>query len=273
MSDNLFLREGIGGSAGMLVHEATKNFEKGRRFHQPADGVSVAGSWVRAVYPQAFAETPLSYAADAREAETLSCIDTLFRRRSVRAYAPQPLEFAALARFLALAYPIEVIAPDYEAALQPHQSLSEWNGHVTTCRLLLLARDVEGVEPGVYLVDEQVRALRRVNAIGADALGRLVRSGCFQEEFHSAPAFFLQVGSIHDALLRYGERGYRYLLLENGVLLQRLYLAASALGLAGCVTGSIIQKEFEQALALDGYLGAALNCFALGHMPTLSAAS
>lgn len=269
MSNNIFMRGGIGGSAGMLVHEATKNFEMGRRSRKAADGVPPAGHWSRRVFADAFAREPVPYAPRGESGDRASYLDTFFRRRSIRAYAPEPLAFDALGEFLGLAYPDEVRAEGYVAALQPHQSLGHWNGHVTACRLVLLANRVEGLAAGAYLVDECESSLRRVDDRDPAALQALLRAGCFQQEFHTAPALFLQIGSIHDAIVRYGERGYRYMLLENGVLLQRMYLAASSLGLAGCVTGSVIQKEFEQWLGLDGYTGALINCFALGHMPSM----
>jgi SagB-type dehydrogenase family enzyme len=272
MSDNIFMREGIGGSAGMLVHEATKNFEKGKRFDMASDGVPPAGRWIKSVFPAAFDAEPIRYGEVAAPVAS-SCIDTLFRRRSVRVYADRPLSLEALGQFLAMAYPEEVIRPGYVPVMQPHQRLTAWNSHVTQCRLVLLARRVQGVAPGAYLVDERERVLRPINDADLQSIDALLKVGCFQEEFRAAPAFLMQLGSIHDALIRYGERGYRYMLLENGVLLQRMYLAAATLGLASCVTGSIIQKEFERWLGIDGYQAAAVNGFALGHLPAVPAPS
>jgi SagB-type dehydrogenase family enzyme len=274
MNENFFIREGIGGSAGMIVHEATKNFEKGRKFWKSADGVSPAVSWIREVYPDAFRADPIAYAEPAARVEApTGFLDSLYRRRSMRAYANVPLTIEALGRFLALSYPPEVVESGYTAELQPHQSLTAWNGHVTACRLVLIATRIEGLAPGPYLVDEYVRGLRSIKQVPPQEVTDLLESACFQEEFRRAPAFFVQIGSIHDALQRYGDRGYRYMLIENGVQMQRMYLSASSLGFAGCVTGSIVQKEFEQWLGLDGYSAAVLNCFALGFMPEQFAAS
>jgi len=268
MSNNFFIRDGIGGSAGMIVHEATKNFEKGKRFWRDAEGVPAAGAWIRDVYRDAHRADAIDYGAFVDpSAEMASFIDTLFRRRSVRAYSQKALSLQALAGFLALTYPPEVIDADYAPDLQPHQSLVSWNGHVTACRLILIARDVEGLKSGPYLVDERARALRPIGLQPGHAEVDILGKSCFQEEFRLAPAFFLQIGSIHDAIERYGERGYRYMLIENGVQMQRMYLAAAALGMAGCVTGSIIQKDFEEWLGIDGYTAAALNGFALGLLP------
>jgi hypothetical protein len=42
-------------------------------------------------------------------------------------------------------------------------------------------------------------------------------------------------------------------------------MAASSLGLAGCITGSFIQPRFNEWLGMDGYNGTMLLAFAAGH--------
>lgn len=266
MKEHFFMRAGIGAGAGMILHEFTKNFEKGRRFVDSSE-MPESGSWARYALPAAFASEGVPYDPTEAAVPGTGFLDTLYRRRSIRAYARSPLPFATLGRFLGLCYPSDVAEDDYTAEDRPHQSLNAWNGHVTACKLVLLARDVKGLEPGAYLVDERACRLRPVAPRDPATIADLLERACFQKEFHAAPALFLQIGSIHDAVTRYGERGYRYLLLENGVLLQRTYLAAAALNLAGCVTGSLIQKHFDEWIGVDGYMATVLNGFALGLRP------
>ncbi|MEG2803370.1 SagB/ThcOx family dehydrogenase [Stenotrophomonas sp.] len=264
MKEHFFMREGVGRGAGMVVHEFTKNFEHGRQHLRADPALPRAGGWGPAAFALDLAHPPVRYAADADEPPLDGLLDVLYRRRSVRGYAAAPLPLQRLGQLLEMAYPTESCDPDYTPAAAPHQSTTQWNGHVTACRLVLLARNVEGLAPGAYLVDEGERVLRRIGHHDLPDIDALLHDACFQREFHAAPALFLQFGSIHDAITRYGERGYRYMLFENGVMIQRLYLAASALSLSACVTGSLVQKQVETWIGADGYTAALLNGFAVG---------
>lgn len=54
---------------------------------------------------------------------------------------------------------------------------------------------------------------------------------------------------------KYGERGYRFILLEAGCLLQNFYLVSEALGINCCAVGSVgttNDSELERVLDIDG---------------------
>lgn len=53
--------------------------------------------------------------------------------------------------------------------------------------------------------------------------------------------------------MKYGERGYRYILLEAGHIGQNIYLTSEALGLKCCALGGTIDTKIEQELLdIDG---------------------
>lgn len=51
--------------------------------------------------------------------------------------------------------------------------------------------------------------------------------------------------------IKYGSRGFRYVLLEAGHVGQNIYLIASALKLKCCVIGGYLDKEINALLDLD----------------------
>lgn len=51
---------------------------------------------------------------------------------------------------------------------------------------------------------------------------------------------------------KYGERGYRYILLEAGHIGQNFYLASTALGLKCCALGGTKDEELEKLIDIDG---------------------
>jgi SagB-type dehydrogenase family enzyme len=80
-----------------------------------------------------------------------------------------------------------------------------------------------------------------------------------------APLFASAYGWIQDAAMaliltavfqrtkhKYGERGYRYILLEAGHIGQNVYLSSQSLGLNCCAMGGTRDEEIEKLLDIDG---------------------
>jgi SagB-type dehydrogenase family enzyme len=51
---------------------------------------------------------------------------------------------------------------------------------------------------------------------------------------------------------RYGERGYRYLLLDAGHICQNLYLSGLSLGCGTCAIAAFEDDDLNSVLDLDG---------------------
>ncbi|RJQ37442.1 SagB/ThcOx family dehydrogenase [Candidatus Parcubacteria bacterium] len=63
---------------------------------------------------------------------------------------------------------------------------------------------------------------------------------------------------------KYGERGYRYILLEAGHIGQNIYLASEALGLKCCALGGTRDENLEKFIDIDGIAESVVYGFALG---------
>jgi SagB-type dehydrogenase family enzyme len=64
--------------------------------------------------------------------------------------------------------------------------------------------------------------------------------------------------------MKYGERGYRYALLEAGHIGQNLYLASGALGLQCCAMGGTQDEEVEAFLGIDGVSESVVYAIVIG---------
>jgi SagB-type dehydrogenase family enzyme len=63
---------------------------------------------------------------------------------------------------------------------------------------------------------------------------------------------------------KYGQRGYRFTLLEAGHVGQNLVLAATALGLGSVAVGGFFDCRVEELLSVDGVNESALYAVAVG---------
>jgi len=52
--------------------------------------------------------------------------------------------------------------------------------------------------------------------------------------------------------MKYGERGYRHILIETGAIIQNVYLVATALGLKCCAIDGVNEVRLEKVLDVDG---------------------
>lgn len=64
--------------------------------------------------------------------------------------------------------------------------------------------------------------------------------------------------------MKYGERGYRYTLLEAGHIGQNIHLVVEALGLECCALGGTRDQPLEAALAIDGITESVVYAFSIG---------
>lgn len=271
---SLFEREGTGSNVSLLLHHATRALATPDAANDPTNARGCPLAWARTTFGLTEDHERIDLLAHLGASpgpEALPLAAAIDGRCSARSYSARPLTLAAIARFWRWTFPTGVRAEGYQPLVAPHGTLTNWNGHVTLVRPVMLARNVEGLEVGAYYVDERNLTLHKLAGVDPHRLAVLMEEACFQAEFRFAPALCLMVGSLAEAIERYGDRGYRYMLLENGVQLQRQGLAAAALGLAGCITGSFSQDSWDRWLRLDGFHGSVLNGYALGHSERTSA--
>lgn len=132
-------------------------------------------------------------------------------------------------------------------------------GPAYAARLAVLVRDVPGVRPGRYTVDEVTRTLSRTGPAPAEAD---LRGMCrwFGEhpvdqggiDVAASPAvlgLYLDLGALR---ARYGLRGLRFGFAEAGHLAQNLALVAAAAGLGLGMVGGFYDDVANDVFGLDG---------------------
>jgi SagB-type dehydrogenase family enzyme len=112
-----------------------------------------------------------------------------------------------------------------------------------------LASGVESIEDGFYLMDENKGGLGLVSP--GNFTGAMSHICLDQDWMGSASLHFVFMSNM--ALLEeaYGPRGYRYAMLTAGLMGERLYLGASALGLGCCGIGAFYDGEASGLLGLN----------------------
>lgn len=112
-----------------------------------------------------------------------------------------------------------------------------------------LAGKVEGLEPGLYILDRG-RALMAMSS-PRPKVAQMAHVCLDQEWLAKAALHFLFMSDL-DLLERgWGPRGYRYAMMTAGRLAHRIYLGSTAMGLGCCGIGALYDGEASQLLGLN----------------------
>ncbi len=179
--------------------------------------------------------------------------ELLTSRRSRRDFGPEPPSLQDLATLLHAAYGItgegNAAGPE---ALQLRTVPS--GGALYPLEIYPVVRNLEGVEPGVYHYDPLRHALE--TAVDADPDESLretiIRLPGLPDLAGSCAVAFFVAGIFWRTRFKYGQRGYRWALIEAGHVGQNLILAAEALGLAAVPYGGFWDRRVDALLGLDG---------------------
>jgi len=185
----------------------------------------------------------------------------LLGRRSVRSFSGEPISLSALARILRLG--------DGVVASQRGDDGTVWGlrtapsgGALYPIDLYCAVMRVEGLEPGLYGYDvsqHQLQLLRQEDLTEAltesTALGSAMRQAC---------VCILMGALLRRSKFKYGERAYRFVLLEAGHIGQNLLLAAESEGLGAVPVGGFTDDKINELLRFDGVEEAVVYVVVIG---------
>jgi SagB-type dehydrogenase family enzyme len=185
------------------------------------------------VAPQAWAKAPVP----STWPEVMNYSEALFQRRSRRNFVQESLN-----RDLIGALVDSICAEDLANSARDL-------GYGRSLSIGLLAGDVEGMEPGFYLLDTTGASLGLVTS--GDFMESMAHICLDQQWLANAAMHFLFLTNLELMDRTWGARGYRYAMLSAGRMGQRLYLAATAIGMGCCGIGALYDGEAAERLGLN----------------------
>ena len=152
--------------------------------------------------------------------------ETVQRRRSIREFTCEPLTLDELNRLIYFGNGITGRLPSDGTMLPLRAAPSA--GALYPIEVYPVVIAVEGLEPGIYHYDVEGHTLEFIKpgAFGENMFLATHR----QEMVKSSAVVFVLTAMFSRTKVKYGERGYRYVLLDAGHLAQNIYLEATRLG-------------------------------------------
>lgn len=192
----------------------------------------------------------------------ISLADAMSRRESSRDFIPTPVSFTQVSKLFNSA--IGAGKRRSSGMLQrPYPSA----GGLYPVNCYLIAQNIEGLARGIYHVNGGTRSLELIRAECAGQLdcSALIRTAILGEpSIHRAAFFVVMTGDLDKTCWKYGERGYRFVLLEAGHIAQNLALAAVGCNLANVALGGFCETELQRFLEVDEFGHRALYVLAFG---------
>jgi SagB-type dehydrogenase family enzyme len=183
--------------------------------------------------------------------------DALARRRSSRAFGAYPVSWRDLASLLYAAYGVTASPEGTPQRFRTAPS----GGALYPLELYVLARRVDGLDPGMYHFDPLEHALESLPS-GTSPVGASLTP--YGDLLESSALTVAITAMFWRSRFKYGARAYRFTLLEAGHVAQNLLLAATSLGLAALPLGGFYDRDVDAQLGIDGIHEASLYLIPVG---------
>lgn len=182
----------------------------------------------------------------------LSLSDALDRRATRRDFAARPLGAAVLATLLDAAYGVRGST----------RRTVPSGGALYPLEVLVAVRDVGDLPRGVHRYDAWLHALEE-QALD-DPWAALERACPFPGLLTDAACALLLLAVFGRTRFKYGQRGYRFALLEAGHVAQNVVLAAAALDIAALPLGGYFDAQVDAVAGVDGVEESVVYAVVLG---------
>jgi SagB-type dehydrogenase family enzyme len=167
--------------------------------------------------------------------EMLDYPDALFQRRSKRNFVEKAIAGDQMSAFL--------------EALRAEEGRDLCASYDNSVAVGLLVGRAGDMAQGFYLVDQ---THREIGTVSRGSFRREMARICLDQMWlANAGVHFLFLANLDVLSRTWGPRGYRYTMLTAGRLGQRLYVAATAMGLGSCGIGAFYDGEAKELLGLN----------------------
>jgi SagB-type dehydrogenase family enzyme len=175
----------------------------------------------------------------------------LDRRRTARELEG-PIDLRDLATLLDAAY----------GRRPPNRRTVPSGGALYPLELYVAAHAVRGLPPGVHRYDTELHALER--HAPHDPWPALERACPFPGLLGGGAAALLVLAVFGRTRFKYGQRGFRFALLEAGHLAQNAVLCAAALGVPALPLGGFYDGRVDELVGADGVEESVVYAIVLG---------
>lgn len=265
---SLYGKKNIEDSLAILYHENSKFTEIGTRKQVDLiteftnDYIAQRSSQPYKVYP-GHETINLNKHGSLEVKDTI--LDSLRMRRSVRSFSPYKLSIQELSTILYNSYGVTYRMPLRIEERKGHLGMRNIpsGGGLYPLEIYVVIFNSE-IESGLYHYRPDTNSLELIRKGHLlEQLSKIILAEPYVN-LKNASALILTSGIIERLMIKYGERSYRFLLMETGFLNQTLTLLTTSLELGSCMIGGFNDDRLNDFLGLDGVFETVVSVMVIG---------
>lgn len=163
-------------------------------------------------------------------------------RHSIRKFSGKPISYDDLSCVLNTSCGLREFGDSINGSKRPYPSA----GARYPLEIYPLILNCNGIKNGLYHYNVRENCLEIL--LEGNLQNWLSKAFGREEWLKSISVLFIITGVLGRTQIKYGDRGYRYMLIEAGHLTQNLCLVATELGLGTCPIGGFIDDKINELL-------------------------
>lgn len=186
--------------------------------------------------------------------------DAIVRRRSERSLRSGELSWSQLASLLHHSY--GMVRDNSFVPYPPRTRAVPSAGALYPLEIYLHGTAIQGLGSGLYHYFPKDGVLHVLDE--RDRSAQIAAATIYPQYVAGASLVVFVTALFERSTWKYGDRGYRYTLLEAGHLAQNIDLVATALGLSSFNLGGYYDREIDDLLGIDGVTHSTLYMICIG---------
>jgi SagB-type dehydrogenase family enzyme len=190
--------------------------------------------------------------------------ETIVERRSTREMANRRLSLEQVATLLHYSY--GMLRDNTFTSTPARTRAVPSGGALYPLEIYLHAAQVDGLERGLFHYSPKEHRLHVLEA--EDLRARVAASTLYPQYVERAALVVFITAMFERTTWKYGERGYRYALIEAGHVAQNLALVAAAMRLAAFSLGGYYDRDIDDLIGIDGVTHSTVCTVCIGNVET-----
>lgn len=189
--------------------------------------------------------------------------DILQGRKSCRAFSGEPITLAELSQVLS------AVRATRKVTLSSEEGIELWfrpypsGGGLYPSEIYVAFRNIEGMAPGLLHYDPRRHALTRIVDTVPFSDMRTIMGDEDGLTLNAGAVFF--VSTLPErTVVKYAYRGYRFAIMEAGMIPLALNLAATGIGLGALHWGGFLDDRINALIGADGISETIASCLIIG---------
>jgi SagB-type dehydrogenase family enzyme len=254
--ERLLLPESRDGELYELFHENSKT----SRYQEMPSNDEVAARMLRTLESLPYDLYPAIELPSSLTPLQLSLGEAILNRATTRAMDPIPLALRDLATILHFAYGVTRDNTGTEWP-RPFRTVPS-GGALYPLEIYFYTGRVESLPAGLYHYNPSANRLRQ---LFEGDLAAQIADGLVQPDLAGSSSVIFFITAVFErSTFKYGDRGYRFTLLEAGHVAQNINLTAIGLGLGSTNIGGFFDRQIDALLGLDGVTHSTIYLVAVG---------